>query len=242
MNYGLGLSEKKKARERRTRVVKFLFYILLLGAAGAYGYFEGQSEGDHRYETSQDQRDILAKDVTQLKEKTRAAMDKQSAALTEARAWRDKFENEIPKGEVLEILDLVRTRMDDGLDAIRLKNLISLAQNTKNCDLKPETKRFIINTPIFTQIENSISLAGGTVTVKGDGASSVNSEEKPEAWYDPEKPVTIKFTKLGGANEIITGNLPIHKSIVFGLDEFRFSILKGKQSFASISVTRCDFP
>jgi len=242
MNYGLGLSEKKKARERRNRFFKFLFYVLLLGGAGVYGYFEGQSEGDHRFATSQDQREILAKEVTQLKEKTRSAMDKQSAALTEARSWRDKFENEIPKGELLEILELIKVRMDDGLDAVRLKNIISLAQNTKNCDLKPEVKRFIINTPIFTQAENSISLGGGTVTVTGNGVSSVNAEEKPEAWYNPEKPISVIFTKLGGSTETVSGNLPIHKSVVFGTDEFRFSILKGKQSFASISVTRCDFP
>ena len=242
MNYGLGLSEKKKARDRRNRFFKFLFYVSLLGGAGAYGYFEGQTEADRQMENSQDQLDVLARENSQLHEKTRAAMDKQSAALAEARAWRTKFESEIPTGASLEILDLVRQRMADGLDAVRLINLISLAQNTKNCDPKPDTKRFIINTPIFTQAENSISLGNGSVTVTGDGISAMNEEGKPEAWYDPDKPVTVKFTKIGGNSETVNGNLPIHKSIVFGSDEYRFSILRGKQSFASISVTRCDFP
>ena len=69
-----------------------------------------------------------------------------------------------------------------------------------------------------------------------------NAEGKPEAWYDPAKPVAITFTKLGGSSEKIEGVLPLHKSVVFGGDEYRFSILSGKQSFVTISATRCNFP
>ncbi|WP_025897682.1 hypothetical protein [Sneathiella glossodoripedis] len=242
MNYGLGLSEKKKARERRNKFFKFLFYICLLGGAGAYGYFEGQSEADRRVANYQDQLDILAQENTNLNEKIRAAMDKQSAALTEARAWRDRFEKEIPTGPTLEILDLVRARMEDGVDATRLLNVISLVQNKSRCDENPETKRFIVNTPIYQSPDNSISLGNGTVTVTGDGEPTLNEEGKPEAWYDPTKAVTITFTQLGGRSEKLEGLLPIQKSLVFGTNEYRFNIVKGRQSFASITVTRCDFP
>ena len=169
-------------------------------------------------------------------------MDKQSAALSEARGWRDRFEKEIPEGATLEILELVRTRMEEGVDATRLINIITLVQNKSNCDETPETKRFIVNTPIYSSPDNSISLGNGAVTVTGEGLSTLNAEGKPEAWYDPAKPVTITFTALGGKSDQISGELPIHKSLVFGANEYRFSILKGKQSFASISVTRCDFP
>jgi hypothetical protein len=242
MNYGLGLSEKKKVRERRNKFFKFLFYVGLLGGAGAYGYFEGQSEADRRVANAQDQLDILAQENTNLNEKIRAAMDKQSAALSEARAWRDRFEKEIPTGPTLDILETVRQRMDDGVDATRLLNVISLVQNKSNCDETPETKRFIVNTPIYSSPDNSISLGGGSVTVTGDGEPTLNAEGKPEAWYDPAKPVAIKFTQLGGRSETISSELPLHKSLVFGANEYRFSIVKGKQSFASITVTRCDFP
>jgi hypothetical protein len=242
MNYGLGLSEKKKARERRNGFIKFFFYLILLGAAGAYGYFEGQTEADRQVAISNEQRQVLIQENGNLTEKTRGALDKQSAALAEARSWRDRFEREIPTGETLDILNLVRQRLEGGLDPVRIINLITLAQNTKNCDPQPETKRFIMNTPIFTQAENSISVANGSVTVTGLGQSTLNADQKPEAWYDPAKPVSITFTKIGGKSEKLEGVLPIHKSLVFGGDEFRFSILSGKQSFATISVSRCDFP
>jgi len=242
MNYGLGLSEKKKARMRRNRFFKFVLYVGILGGAGAYGYFEGQAEATLRIADAREQRNILERENARLNDKLRGAMDKQGAALAEARSWRDKFEKEIPEGASLEILELVRKRMDEGLDAIRLMNIIALTQNKSNCDAKPEVKRFIVNTPIFSSPDNSIGLGGGSVTVAGEGQSTLNAEGKPEAWYDPAKPVTITFTKLGGKTEKITGKLPISKSFVFGSDEYRFNILNGKQSFASISVIRCDFP
>ncbi|WP_169567072.1 hypothetical protein [Sneathiella limimaris] len=242
MNYGLGLSEKKKARDRRNKFFKFVFYICLLGGAGAYGYFEGQAEADRRVANSQDQVNILAQENTNLNEKIRSAMDKQSAALAEARGWRDKYETEIPKGPTLEILQLVQSRLNDGMDPTRLINLITLAQNESNCDETAEQKRFIVNTPIYSSPDNSISLGDGSVTVSGEGQPTLNTEGKPEAWYDPEKPVTISFTQLGGKAEKVSGTLPIHKSLVFGANEYRFSISKGRQSFAAISVIRCDFP
>lgn len=242
MNYGLGLSEKKRVRERRNRFLKTVFYFGLLSAAGAYGYFEGKAEADRQVAIVEDQVKELTRENGRLNDQTRAATDKQSSALAEARSWRNKFENEIPTGATLEILELVKSRVQEGLEPQRLISLIGLAQNNQNCNPTPETKRFIVNTPLFTQIGNSISLAEGSITVTGDGLSTLNAEGKPEAWYDPAKPISITFTQLGGNSEKVEGILPIHKSIVFGSNEYRFSILSGKQSFATISTTRCDFP
>ncbi|MEP3247863.1 MAG: hypothetical protein ABJN40_06930 [Sneathiella sp.] len=242
MSYGLGLSEKKKARERRNKFLKTAFYLALLSAAGAYGYFEGQAQADRRVALVEDQVNVLSQKNQRLNDQARAALDKQSSALAEARNWRNKFEKEIPTGATLEILELVKTRIDDGLEPQRLVTLISLAQNSQNCDPRPETKRFIVNTPLFNQIGNSISLAEGSITVTGIGESALNAEGKPEAWYDPSKTVSLQFTQLGGKSEKIEGILPIHKSVVFGGSEYRFSVLSSKQSFATISATRCDFP
>jgi hypothetical protein len=242
MSYGLGLSEKKQARQRRNRFLKFVLYLLILGGIGMYGYYEGQAQADRTVANIEDQVIVLTNENERLNDQTRAALDKQSAALAEARVWRDKFENEIPSGPTREILDLVQIRLAEGLEPERLKNLVGLAQNSQNCDPAPETKRFIVNTPIFNSPGNSVSLGKGTITVTGNGQSVVNSDNKVEAWYDPNQPVEIIFTQLGGKQETMKGILPLHKSVVFGGNEYRFSILSGKQSFATISATRCDFP
>lgn len=242
MSYGLGLSEKKQVRQRRNRFFKIIFYIALLAGAGMYGYYEGQASAERRIADIEGQVIALTGENGRLNDQARAALDKQSAALAEARAWRDKFENEIPTGPVRDILALVQQRISDGLEPERLNSLITLAQNSQNCDPAPETKRFIINTPIFSSPGNSVSLGNGTITVTGNGKSTVNADGKVEAWYDSNEPVEITFTQLGGQTENLTGVLPLHKSVVFGANEYRFSILTGKQSFATISATRCDFP
>ncbi|MEH6525646.1 MAG: hypothetical protein V7723_06200 [Sneathiella sp.] len=242
MSYGLGLSEKKQARQRRNRFFKFVFYLLVIAGVGVYGYYEGQAEGNRQIANVEDQVLVLTKENNRLNDQTRAALDKQSSALAEARVWRDKFENEIPSGPTLEILELVQQRLAGGLEPERLKTLIGLAENSQNCDPAPETKRFIVNTAIFNSPGNSVSLGKGSITVTGNGIATVNAEKKIEAWYDPTRPVEIIFTQLGGKKEVLTGVLPLHKSVVFGGNEYRFSILSGKQSFATISATRCDFP
>ncbi|MCF8466999.1 MAG: hypothetical protein K9G33_06315 [Sneathiella sp.] len=242
MSYGLGLSEKKQARQRRNRFFKFVLYLAVVAGIGVYGYYEGQANADRRVSDIEGQVIVLTQENVRLNDQARAALDKQSAALAEARQWRDKFENEIPSGPTRDILDLVQKRLADGLEPDRLLSLITLAQNSQNCDASPETKRFIVNTPIFTSPGNSVSLGNGTITITGNGKSVVNSENKVEAWYDPNEPVEIIFTQLGGQTEKLTGVLPLHKSVVFGANEYRFSILAGKQSFATIAATRCDFP
>ena len=242
MSYGLGLSEKKQARQRRNRFFKIIFYIALIAGAGMYGYYEGQATAERRIADIEGQVIALTSENDRLNDQARAALDKQSAALAEARAWRDKFENEIPTGPVRDILTLVQQRIADGLEPERLNSLITLAQNSQNCDPAPETKRFIVNTPIFSSPGNSVSLGNGTITVTGNGKSVVNEQNKVEAWYDPNEEVEITFFQLGGQTEKMTGVLPLHKSVVFGANEYRFSILAGKQSFATISATRCDFP
>lgn len=242
MSYGLGLSEKKQARQRRNKFFKFVFYLLVIAGVGLYGYYEGQAEGNRQIANVEDQVLVLTNENDRLNDQTRAALDKQSAALAEARVWRDKFENEIPSGPTLEILELVQQRLAGGLEPERLKTLIGLAENSQNCDPAPETKRFIVNTPIFNSPGNSVSLGKGSITVTGNGKATVNAEKKIEAWYDPTQSVEIIFTQLGGKKEVLAGVLPLHKSVVFGGNEYRFSILSGKQSFATISATRCDFP
>jgi len=242
MSYGLGLSEKKQARQRRARFFKFFLYIAIIAAAGVYGYYEGQANADRRIADIEGQVIVLTSENERLNDQARAALDKQSAALAEARQWRDKFENEIPSGPTRDILELVQTRLADGLEPDRLLSLITLAQNSQNCDAAPETKRFIVNTPIFSSPGNSVSLGDGSITVTGNGKSVVNNENKVEAWYNSNEPVEITFTQLGGQTEKLVGVLPLHKSVVFGSNEYRFSILSGKQSFATISATRCDFP
>lgn len=242
MSYGLGLSEKKRAQQRRVQFFKWVFYLLILAAIGVYGYYEGQAESDRRVADIEIEVVGLIKENDRLSLQARDALNKQDEALAEARSWRSRFENEIPKGIHMEILKLIEQRLADGLEGERLLSLISVAQNSSNCDGTPEVKRFIVDTSISQNPANSVRIVKGAVLVAGFGASAMAADGKPEAWYDPQKPVKITFTHVGGKTETVESILPVHKNMLIGANEYRFSIVPGKQSFAQVSATRCDFP
>ena len=81
MSYGLGLSEKKQARQRRNRFFKIIFYIALIAGAGMYGYYEGQATAERRIADIEGQVIALTSENDRLNDQARAALDKQSAPL-----------------------------------------------------------------------------------------------------------------------------------------------------------------
>lgn len=242
MSYGLGLSQKKRAQQRRNQFFKWVLYLLILAAIGVYGYYEGQAKSDRRVADIEIEVTGLMKENERLTLQARDALNKQNEALSEARAWRARFENEIPKGVHMDILKLIEKRLSEGLEAQRLLSVISVTQNSSNCDGAPEVKRFIVDTAIAQNPSNSVRIAKGAVLVSGFGTSQIADNGKPEAWYDPAQPVKITFTHIGGKTETVESVLPIHKNMLVGADEYRFSIVAGQQSFAQVSATRCDFP
>lgn len=242
MSYGLGLSRKKHARQRRNQFFKWVFYLLILAAFGVYGYYEGQAKSDRRVADIEIEVIGLMKENDRMNLQARDALNKQDEALTEARAWRARFENEIPKGIHMDILKLIEKRLDEGLEPERLLSVIGVTQNSSNCDASPEVKRFIVDTAISQHPSNSVRIAKGAVLVAGFGTSAMADNNKPEAWFDPKKPVKMIFTHVGGKSETVEGVLPVHKNMLVGASEYRFSIVAGKQNFARVSATRCDFP
>ena len=59
---------------------------------------------------------------------------------------------------------------------------------------------------------------------------------------DPEKPINVTFTQLGGETVTAEGALPLHHSVVAGDDEFRFTALPGARGFLTVTADRCDYP
>ena len=60
-----------------------------------------------------------------------------------------------------------------------------------------------------------------------DSRSLDPAREQPEAWFDPAKPVTVFFTRLGGETTSTVGVLPLHHAVVVGDLEYRFSVVAG---------------
>jgi hypothetical protein len=137
----------------------------------------------------------------------------------------------------------VKQKLDAGADEERLAFLVSAADKPRSCDEQPETKRFIVTTELQNAGANdAVSFGDRAITVTAVGAAARDSGGNLEAWYDPQKPVSMTFTQLGGKTVSTEGALPLHYSVVAGDDEFRFTALPGARGFLTVTADRCDYP
>jgi hypothetical protein len=156
---------------------------------------------------------------------------------------RQKYELAIPDAETEGMLDALRERREGGIAVDRLTEVIAGARNEWTCLTEPETKRFVIQTPLNSGANQQAAFANGTVTVTGTGISVLSEGGLPEAWFDAGEPVTLTFTRIGGESTDIKGILPLHHSLLFGAEIHRFTVIKGDTlSFVDVTGQVCAFP
>ncbi|MEI6557592.1 MAG: hypothetical protein WCO00_04235, partial [Rhodospirillaceae bacterium] len=106
----------------------------------------------------------------------------------------------------------------------------------------PETKRLQPSTQFYKSPNRSVSFASGTITVVGEGMSVRDTSGNAEGWYDPAQAVTLHITPQGGKEQLITGVLPLHQSVVVDSTEYRFTAVAGSRSFLEVTADRCSYP
>jgi len=187
--------------------------------------------------------ELLERELDDIENRYKGLGQALEAAQAQIVAQREKYELAIPDAETEAMLDALRERREAGVAAERLTEVIAGAQNEWTCPLDPEIKRFVIQTPVNNGANDQAVFANGTVTVTGTGVSVLSEGGLPEAWFDEGEPVTLTFTRIGGEFTNVTGVLPLHHSLVFGLEIHRFTIIEAdKLSFVSITGQVCAFP
>src|SRR3546814_13154121 len=97
------------------------------------------------------------------------------------------------------MMTLVQEKLKAGADEERLAFLVAAADKPRSCDGEPETKRFIVTTELQSGGANdAVSFGDRAITVTAVGAPARNAGGDLEAWFDPQQPVTVTFTQLGG--------------------------------------------
>jgi len=242
----LGLSESRNRRRRHGRIAmasfRWLLAAAIAAAAGYYAYdfgIELAREDVRKLETQLAQAGTetaqLRTDIAGLE----AALRKERNLVAQ---WRDRYQAEVPSSENAELLAAIQQRLDNGVSRERLAQVIALAQERNDCQPLPETRRFVVQNPVYTGANDTVSFADNAIIVTATGESAVNAGGRPEAWYDPAKPVTVFFTRPGGETNSVAGILPLHHAVVVGDREYRFSIVSGKRSFAEIAGQSCAYP
>lgn len=136
---------------------------------------------------------------------------------------------------------LLRERMASGVTTERLQQIIAAASNVRNCSA-PDTKRFIVSTPLSKVAASKVSFGSGMVVITGDGTTAINDKGGKEAWYDPAKPVHVTIAVRGGETVNKEDVLPIHYSVIQGATEYRFTIANSARSYAEVTADQCAYP
>jgi hypothetical protein len=237
----LGTHRRRSRSRGYWTMFRFLLGLGTVAAVGGYGYQVGVS-------ASQAWTDKLEADLQRFEEANVGLRDDLARAALSAGTARLALENlqqrydaEVPDGELAELLGQVAGQLRAGIDPARLAFLIDAAGQEAGCVEAPVTKRFRPHTPITTDPVSAVRF-GERIIVTGIADSALDVNGQPEAWYDPGGPVELVFRTLDGREERIEGPLPLaHRMLVDGL-EYRFSAIAGPTSFVELTGQACPFP
>ena len=216
--------------------------ILVIFAIGVYAYRTGTA-------LAMRQTEELRAEVSALTEEV-AALEQTNAGLQNALEGQqarnldllEEYRNAVPDEQSSEILALVRGKLEEGIPAERLSEIVVAAAVEWDCAPDPLTRRFVVQTPTTAGANAAVSFADGTLVVTGVGVSAADAQGRPHAWYNPEEPVTLTFTPIDGEATSVAGVLPLRHSVVIGDVIYRFSALPGEVSFVSVTGVACAYP
>ena len=241
----LGLHETRLRRRRRVRwtIAKWALALGAILAAGIFAYQTGSSLAEREViglnreiDTLREKADDLQRQNTELRA-NEILLDQR---LQDAEA---RYDKDVPQGQLAALLGQLQDKLSAGVSYERLEFLVASADNPRECETQPATKRFLVQTPLYRGANDSVSYARGTITVTAKGESAVSEEGKVEAWFDPAKPVTARFTALGGRVSEAAGRLPLHKAVVHEGYEYRFTVVAaGTRGFVQVTGDRCKYP
>lgn len=218
------------------KLFKFSTLVAALGASGFYGFQVGQKLADEDLAAARGEiqrlsvaesghQDTIARLQSELDEHKKRA-DELAVRYAEV----------APSEEMRELIAGLRAKLSSGLDAKRLAFVIANAERPTRCG-DAATKRFMVKTAKFDGSATWVRFAELiTVTAEGVGGS-----DGAEQAFDPEKPVTVHFTVIGGKSSQISGKLPLQHSMVVKGGEYRFTIAPGAKGFVEVTGDRCDY-
>ena len=241
----LGLHENRQRRRRRFwwGVTKWALALAIIIAAGVSSHRFGAEVARHEVVRKEARIAELELEVAGLQQQSAALATDRAKARETITAWQTRYQREVPTGFVAEMMDLVKQKLEAGADEERLAFLVAAADKPRVCDERPETKRFIVTTQLQVGGANdAVSFGDRAITVTATGEAARDANGNLEAWYDPEKPVKVTFTHLGGQTVQAEGTLPLHHSLVAGDSEYRFTALPGARGFLTVTADRCDYP
>lgn len=229
-------------RERSAqKVANVISFLLIIGMSVGVGIWMGRQFGAESVITLKKENKSLTAQVEELQTALTDLRAEAQTANTRFEQLRAEYNAAVPEGPMQDLLKLVKTQLDEGMEPGRLAFLIRSARPPTGCT-EADSKRFIVSTPTYKGENSAVTIAEGAVVIYGAGASAKNAKGEPEAWYDPAQGITVTFKNAKGETEQKSGMLPIRHSVVVDDREYRFTIEEGSRSFARVVFDSCAYP
>jgi outer membrane murein-binding lipoprotein Lpp len=244
---GYGFHEERLRTRRRGRIAligaKWAVMAGVLAITAYLAHVAGIHLAEARSGNLSDQvEDLTAQLATTRREKDQLARDL-ATATAQAEELRKRYESDVPTGAISDLLRAVRTRLAAGVKPERLASLIAVAENTRRCDEKPVSKRFLVRLGPQRTPSDTAAFAERQILVSALGAPGTDASGRAEGWFDTAKPVTVTFTRIGGSETTATGVLPLQHAVVIKDLEYRFVVTAGEgRSFATATADACAYP
>lgn len=242
MSLGLRDQRRRRRRDFRQRMLRWVLALAVIAGAGFYAYQTGDRLAEKDVASRDEQVRTLTARVDTLQEQAQTAEADRDAARAQAEEWQQRYQRDVATGEGRELIALVQAKLAEGVGAERLRKAIEHTEVHLECDPHPQVRRLLVRTPLAKGADSAITFGGGAVAVTVSGASARNAAGNPEAWFDPKQPVTIRITGAGGKTAEIEGVLPQQQVLSAGDREYRLSIAAASRGFAQATVEQCRIP
>lgn len=129
----------------------------------------------------------------------------------------------------------------DAIPAGQLQAIGATQKSAREC-LPKETAQLLLGTSGHAGQANTISFSGGLLSVGGSGEAAVDENGKVLSWFDPRKPVKMRFSVQDSDSVEKSALLPFTQSIISDGREYTLSVAVAAQSFVEVSVESCQAP
>jgi outer membrane murein-binding lipoprotein Lpp len=241
----LGLRDSRRRRRQQTQwlLVRWLLVLLALGAAGFYAYQTGRRTAEIETERLQAEISALTARLTQLETDVANAHGAAQAAKADVAEWQRRYERDVARGPAKELFEVVQARLAAGVEPDRLKSVLQVTQNRRDCRAEAPVKAFAVYVRELRKPRKTLTFGRGAVSMTIDGTISRDAQGNPEAWFDSAEPVTIRIIRAGGGSTEVSGVLPLFPSQLIGDREYRFSVVANRtRGLVDIAGESCRFP
>ena len=238
--YGGGRRRSRTPATRR--VLGWTVAVILILAAGLYAYRTGTVLATREAEELRASNAAFSDAVADLEQSNAGLLDALEEQQRRNLDLLEQYQQQIPDEAIQRIVDLVRGRLEAGVEVERMAEVVATAGAGWSCSAEPDSRRFVLQTPTTTGANDAVAFGNGTVTVTGTGNSAQDDGGRPLAWFDAARPVTLVFNRIGGDTSDVTGLLPLHHSVVVSDVIYRFSAVVGERSFVNVVAVACEYP